>query len=178
MIITDILYDAVFAAIAGIGFGAISDPPLKAFSYIALLSALGHSTRFCLMHYAGLDIASASLCGSLVIGFGSFFAGRKARCPMTVLSIPSLLPMVPGIYAYKTILSLIMFLRGSSVDVGTGISYVDSLWSNFFISFTTTFNLAIGVTVPHLVLRDKAMSLTRNKLKIENGNILENNRNL
>lgn len=33
----DILSDALFAAVAGIGFGAISDPPLKAFKMIALL---------------------------------------------------------------------------------------------------------------------------------------------
>ena len=37
MLITDILSDGLFAAIAAIGFGAISDPPLRAFPSIALL---------------------------------------------------------------------------------------------------------------------------------------------
>ena len=160
MIITDILYDAGFAALAGIGFGAISDPPLKAFSSIAILSALGHAARFCLMHYAGLDIASASLIGALVIGMGSFVAGRTIHCPMTVLSIPSLLPMVPGVYAYKAILSLIMFLRNSA-DTIQSVSYMQAIWSNFLIAFTTTFNLAMGATIPHFIFREKALSLTR-----------------
>ena len=35
MIALDILTDGFFAAIAGIGFGAISDPPLRAFKMIA-----------------------------------------------------------------------------------------------------------------------------------------------
>jgi acyl-[acyl carrier protein]--UDP-N-acetylglucosamine O-acyltransferase len=35
MIALDILTDGFFAAVAGIGFGAISDPPLRAFKMIA-----------------------------------------------------------------------------------------------------------------------------------------------
>ena len=53
MIALDILTDGFFAAVAGIGFGAISDPPLRAFKMIAILAALGHACRFCLMTYLG-----------------------------------------------------------------------------------------------------------------------------
>ena len=72
MILIDILLDGLFAAVAGVGFGAISDPPLRAFRYIALLAAVGHACRFCLMTYLGWDIATSSLFGSLTIGFGSY----------------------------------------------------------------------------------------------------------
>ena len=71
MIALDILTDGFFAAVAGIGFGAISDPPLRAFKMIAILAALGHACRFCLMTYLGVDIATASLFAGLIIGFGS-----------------------------------------------------------------------------------------------------------
>lgn len=40
----------------------------------------------------GMDIASASLCASVVIGVGSLLLGGRIRCPMTVLFIPALLP--------------------------------------------------------------------------------------
>ena len=43
MILVDILTDGIFAAVAAIGFGAISDPPLRAFPSIALLAAIGHA---------------------------------------------------------------------------------------------------------------------------------------
>ena len=122
MIAVDILLDGVFAAVAAIGFGAISDPPVRAFPYIALLAAVGHALRFCLMSYAGIDIATASLCAAVVIGFGSLWLGRGIRCPMTVLYIPALLPMVPGIYAYKTVFALIMFLQSLN-DPGQGLEY-------------------------------------------------------
>ena len=66
MILVDILLDGLFAAVAGVGFGAISDPPLRAFRYIALLAAVGHACRFCLMTYLGWDIATSSLFGSFI----------------------------------------------------------------------------------------------------------------
>ena len=94
MLITDILSDGLFAAVAAIGFGAISDPPLRAFPSIALLAAIGHALRFCLMTYLGIDIATASLCASFTIGMGSLLLGKRILCPMTVLYIPALLPGV------------------------------------------------------------------------------------
>ena len=63
MITADILLDGLFAAIAAIGFGAVSDPPMRAFPRIALLAAMGHALRFCLMHYFSADIATASMFG-------------------------------------------------------------------------------------------------------------------
>ena len=110
MIAFDMLSDGLFAAVAAIGFGAISDPPMRAFPVIALLAAVGHALRFALMQW-GVDIASASLCASVTIGVGSLLLGGRIRCPMTVLFIPALLPMIPGMYAYKTIFSMIMFMQ-------------------------------------------------------------------
>ena len=111
MVALDILSDGFFAAVAGIGFGAISDPPLRAFKMIAILAALGHACRFCLMTYLGVDIATASLFAGLVIGFGSLWLGKRVYCPMTVLYIPALLPMIPGKFAYNMVFSLIMCLQ-------------------------------------------------------------------
>ena len=37
MLIVDILLDGLFAAMAAMGFGAISDPPLRAYRSIAIL---------------------------------------------------------------------------------------------------------------------------------------------
>ena len=123
MIAADILLDGFFAAVAAVGFGAVSDPPMRAFPRIALLAAVGHALRFCLMNCAGMDIATASLCAATAIGFGSLWLGKAIRCPMTALYIPALLPMVPGIYAYKTVFSLIMFLQSLN-DPGQGMQYM------------------------------------------------------
>ena len=131
MIAADILLDGFFAAVAAVGFGAVSDPPMRAFPRIALLAAVGHALRFCLMNCAGMDIATASLCAATAIGFGSLWLGKAIRCPMTALYIPALLPMVPGIYAYKTVFSLIMFLQSLN-DPGQGMQEESILYDAVF----------------------------------------------
>ena len=162
MIAADMFIDGFFAAVAAIGFGAVSDPPLRAFPSIALLAAAGHALRFCLMTCAGFDIAAATLCASLLIGLGSLWLGGRIYCPTTVLSIPALLPMVPGIYAYKTVFSLIMFLQ--SLDrADEGMHYMQAFFLNATVSLSVIGLLAAGATLPIFVFNRRAFSMTRRK---------------
>jgi len=103
-IILDILEDGVFAALAAIGFAAISNPPRMAFKYCALIAAMGHVSRYCLMNLLGLGIVSASLSGALVIGLMSIIMAPRVKCPPETFCFPALLPMIPGIYAYRKFL--------------------------------------------------------------------------
>ena len=160
----DILSDGFFAAVAAIGFGAISDPPMRAFPYIAALAAVGHALRFCLMNGLGVDIATASLCASFAIGMGSLWFGARVRCPMTVLYIPALLPMVPGMYAYKIVFSLIMFMQ--NLDDPSAAGYLAAIVRNGFVTFSVIFMLAAGAAAPIFLFNKRAHSLTRNKKQI------------
>jgi uncharacterized membrane protein YjjB (DUF3815 family) len=162
MIVVDILCDGALAAVAAIGFGAISDPPMRAFPRIALLAAVGHALRFCLMNYAHVDIATASLLAAVVIGTGSLWLGTAIHCPMTCLYIPALLPMVPGIYAYKTVFSLIMFLQ-SLGSQDEGIHYMLQFFLNATVSLSVIALLAAGATLPIFLFSKRAYSLTRTK---------------
>lgn len=162
MILTELLIDGFFAAIAACGFGAISDPPLRAFKFIAILAALGHATRFFLMTYIGIDISSSSLCASLVIGFGSLWLGKKCYCPMTVLYIPALLPMIPGKFAYNMIFSQIMFLRNMD-QIAERQKYMEMFFTNSMVTCTVIFMLAVGATLPLFLFPKRASSLTRHK---------------
>lgn len=162
MIALDILLDGLFAAVAAVGFGAISDPPMRAFPRIALLAAAGHALRFSLMNYAGVDIATASLAAAVTIGMGSLWLVRGIRCPMTVLYIPALLPMVPGIYAYKTVFALIMLMQHTA-ESDAARQYMDAFLLNATVTVSVVFMLAVGSTVPILLFRRRAFSLTRRR---------------
>ena len=122
----------------------------------------GKALRFCLMHYFSVDIATASLFASISIGFGSLWLGRGIRCPMTALYIPALLPMVPGIYAYKTVFSLIMFLQSLN-DPGEGLQYMQQFFLNATVSLSVIALLAAGATLPIFVFNHQAFSLTRRR---------------
>ena len=156
----DIFFDALFSAIAGCGFGMISNPPKKALGYIAMLAAIGHAFRFCLMNYATFDIATASFFGALSIGFVSLAMARNIHVPMTVLYIPALLPMVPGIYAYKTVFSLILFLRSLN-DPNQGMEYMELFFLNGSVTFSVIALMTVGATLPNLIFKKLAFTMTR-----------------
>lgn len=160
MITLDIFLDALFAAIAGCGFGMISNPPIKALPRIALLAAVGHAIRFCLMNYFSIDIATSSFFAALAIGFGSLPLAKPIHVPLTVLYIPALLPMVPGIYAYKTVFSLIMFLH-SLKDADQGLNYMELFFLNGSVAFSVIALMTVGATLPNLIFKKIAFSMTR-----------------
>ncbi|HLP05974.1 MAG TPA: threonine/serine exporter family protein [Paludibacter sp.] len=163
MTLTDILLDGLFGAVAAIGFGAISDPPARAFKYIALLGAVGHASRYFMMNFLEADIAASSFVAALIIGFGSLWLGAKIYCPTTVVYIPALLPMIPGKFAYNTVFAQIMFLRDMDVPELKS-KYMEMFFSNGMVTLTVIFLLAIGATIPMFLFSKKANSLTRRKL--------------
>ena len=162
MLIVDLLLDGLFAALAAMGFGAISDPPLKAYGSIALLAAVGHALRFFLMTVCGINIAIGSLCASLTIGFGALWLGKRIRTPITVLSIPALLPMIPGKFAYKMFVAQIMFLQNLGSTEGQQ-KYMEMFFFNTMVAVTVIFVLAAGATLPILLFPKRTFSLTRKK---------------
>ena len=82
---------------------------------------------------------------------------------MTVLYIPALLPMIPGIYAYKTVFSLIMFMQSLN-DPGEGMQYMQQFFLNATVSFSVVIMLAAGATLPIFVFNRRAYMLTRRKI--------------
>jgi len=154
-----IVIDGLFAAIAAIGFGAISNPPRRAFLSIAIAAAIGHALRFSLMHYVGVDIITASFCASFVIGWVSLFLGSLIYCPMTVVYIPALLPMIPGMYAYKTILALIRFMKNDDPLVLQQL--IVEIFRNGLTALFVLFALVIGVSLPLFIFYKQSFMMTR-----------------
>lgn len=159
-ILGSVIADAIGAAIAAIGFAVISNPPRRAILYAALLAAVGHSIRFVLLNYAGLDLASASFVAAFSIGMLSLWAGYRIFCPATVLYIPALLPMIPGMYAYRTVFSLIKFLQSSGND-NEAIHYLLEIFKNGITASSVLFSLGVGATIPIFIFYKRAFSMTR-----------------
>ena len=57
-----------------------------------------------------VNIFVATLVSAFFIGILGFLMGRIEGCPSEIFTFPAVLPMIPGIYAYETFLSVIKFL--------------------------------------------------------------------
>ena len=84
---------------------------------------------------------------------------------MTVLFIPALLPMIPGMYAYKTVFATIMFMQHLG-DAAASAQYLQEILRNGFVTFCVIFMLAAGAAAPIFLFNKRAHSLTRDKKHI------------
>ncbi len=151
--------DAVFAAIAGVGFALALTPSRRSLPLIALLAALGHALRFVMQEALGANITLASFAAALAIGFLSVPLAKRLRCPAGLLSFPALLPMIPGMYAYKAVLALVQFM---SEEPGAHTLLSESIIAFFYNGLTALFvmcALVVGILIPLQVF--KRMHFTR-----------------
>lgn len=153
--------DALFAAIAAIGFAAISNPPRRAYLYCALIAAAGHSTRFILMNdtVLGMHIVLATTLASFLVGVLAVLFSPLVRTPAETCLFPSLLPMIPGIYAYRTFGGLVMCLYQGQEG---GFSHYFYLFaSNGLTCLFILLGMVIGATIPIFLLKNISFQATR-----------------
>ena len=155
---TLVLIDGLMAAIAAIGFAVISNPPRKAIFISAILAALGHSLRFFLIK-SGMNISLATFVAASFIGLLSIFFARIIHCPAEVFSFPSLLPMIPGMFAYRTILSLIKFMQNTDLIKAQG--FMLDFFHNGLTTLFILLALVVGVSLPILLFPKLSFSVTR-----------------
>ena len=158
-LILNLLQDAFFAALAAIGFASESTPPLNAFKFCALIAAVGHSTRYLLMNVLGWHIVLASFVAAVVIGMLAIFIAPKVKCPPETFAFPSLLPMIPGIYAYHTVQALVLCV--STNDEAVISHYSSLLIYNGLICTFVIACMVVGAVVPIFSFKRLSFSATR-----------------
>lgn len=155
-----ILSKAVFASITALGFGLISNPPRRAIPAVLLTAFLGYLTRAAMIDVAGLHIFITCFTSALVMGCCGLLFGRLTRTPATVIYIPALLPMIPGMYAYKAIFAIMSYM--SHIEFADKAIYIDQFVTNTVYVVGILLSLAIGSIMPMFIFTRTANSLTRN----------------
>lgn len=158
-ILLKVIQDAFFAALAAIGFASISNLPRVAYKYCALIAASGHALRFCIVTFLGLHLVWASFLGAFVIGVMAIWFAPKVKCPPEAFSFPSLLPMVPGIYAYKCFQAFLMMLAQPDEEEFLHYSYL--LEFNGITCLLVIFAMVVGQIIPIFLFRRISFTATR-----------------
>jgi uncharacterized membrane protein YjjB (DUF3815 family) len=104
--IAALLADAFWSAIAAIGFAILFNVPPRALPGCAIAAAIGHAARTWVVQL-GLPIEPGSLLAATLIGFMSFYFARKFQSPMTIFTVPAVIPMMPGTFAFHTMLGIL-----------------------------------------------------------------------
>lgn len=160
--ILQFVQDGLFAAIAAIGFASISNPPRQAYLICAVIAAIGHSARYLLIHldFLQLHIVLATTIASLLIGVLAVVVSPRTRVPAETYLYPSLLPMIPGIYAYRAFGGLAMCLYRGTTEADFS-HYFYLFTSNGLTCFFILLGMAIGATVPMFAMKKISFQATR-----------------
>lgn len=112
-----LLEDALWSAIAAGGFAILFNVPARALPGAMLTGAAGHASRTLLMQL-GMGIELASLIGAFIIGLLGFGLSVWMRSPRLLFTITGVIPMVPGVFAYRTVIGIISIVSASTSDAG------------------------------------------------------------
>lgn len=154
MIVLGILIKAFWSGIAAIGFAILFNVPRRTLFPIGTMGAIGGFIKFGTM-FLGVGIVFASFIGATIIGIISIQMAHMKKSPPLVFSIPGVIPMVPGAFAYRMMLGLIALidLEDKDVYIQTLIDTVNNGAKMIFILIS----LAIGVSMPMLITRKESI---------------------
>lgn len=160
-ILINIVEDGLFAAIAAIGFSSISNTPRRAYLACALIAAAGHAVRYVLTlpESGGMHIIPASTAAAFTIGMLAVLFASRIKCPAEVCFFPALLPMIPGMYAYRTIEALISCLYHTQENAFGHYFYL-LVYNGLTCSFIIL-GMVVGATIPVFIFKKLSFTATR-----------------
>ena len=154
MILLEILTKSFWAGIAAIGFAILFNVPRRTLVPIWCIGAMGGLIKFTAMNYE-MGVVFASFLGAVAVGVLAIQLAHMRNSPPLVFSIPSVIPMVPGIFAYKFMLGMIALTSIEKTDIylQTLIETVNNGSKMMFVLIS----LGTGVAIPMLLTRKESI---------------------
>ncbi len=150
-----LLEKGIWFGFAALGFAVLFNVPQRTLLIIWLLGAVGGLTKLLLMQ-TNVPIVVATFAGASLIGILSVSAAHNKHAPPLVFSIPSVIPMIPGAFAYRMMLGLIN-LSGTAVSSPTYYQTLAETTSNGLKTMFILMALAAGVAIPMLISRKETI---------------------
>ncbi len=161
----NILEKGFWAGFAALGFAILFNVPQRTLLIIWAMGALGGLLKFLLLGLE-VNIVLASLAGASLIGVLSVYAAHNKHSPPLVFSIPSVIPMVPGAFAYRMMLGC-MELVGTSSNSDTYLKTLAETTNNGLKAIFILIALSAGVAIPMLVTRKDTFKRIKSSVEQE-----------
>ncbi|MFV8408939.1 threonine/serine exporter family protein [Vibrio owensii] len=144
-LILGLLNDMFFAAIPAVGFAMVFNVPQKALKYCAVGGAIGHGSRYLMMHF-GLPIEWATFFAATLVGLIGVHWSHRFLAHPKVFTVAALIPMVPGVFAYKAMIAMVEINY-----LGYSPELIATCMENFLKAMFIIAGLAVGLAVPGLL---------------------------
>lgn len=145
------LWDAFWSAIPAIGFAMLFSVPPRFLVYCAVVGAIAHSLRTCLVHFAGMPLEWSTLVASGLVSLVCVYLSRRFLAPRPVFMVACIIPMIPGKLAFNTIIA-VLTMNSDGVTPALIEAALESGLKTLFILVAICFGLAIP---PLIIYRNR-----------------------
>lgn len=153
--ILNLLEVAAWSGIAAIGFGILFNIPRSALFTVFVLGFSAGLIKFGLIHF-NLHIVLATFVAVFFIGLIGMPVAHKIHHPPVIFCIPPTIPMIPGYFAYETVLSVMSFIFMENNQT-TRLELIDAIFTNGFTMFFILISIAAGISLPMILLRKSSV---------------------
>ena len=100
----------LMAAFIGVfGFSIMFNSPIKVALTAGVMGSISDTANLELVKYFGVAPEIGAFVGALIAGLLASAVWRKTRIPRTVITVPSIVIMIPGLYMYKSMFYMAQF---------------------------------------------------------------------
>ena len=113
----------LYSTIATIGFSVFLNAPKSALIPAGLTGGIGWSVYYFLIHTTNNDIL-ANFLASILVALISEILARKLKYPAILFVIPWIIPLVPGLGMYNTMLYLVQSNYELAISKGANVLFI------------------------------------------------------
>ena len=143
-IIIEYILNAIFAAIPAVGFAMVFNVPKHTLIYCAYGGAIAYTSRAFLMDL-NMPLELSTFLASTIVGVVALYWSRKYMIPRPTYTIASIIPLLPGTYAFAAIIDLI-----SMNAHGVTIELITTFFDNSLKTIIVLGGIGFGLALPSL----------------------------
>lgn len=114
-----------FSFLATLGFSIFFNSPKKSLINAGIIGGIGW-TVYSILFNLSENIILANFFAATLISILSEILARKMKYPAIIFVIPGMLPLIPGLSLYNTMLSLVEGNYTSAVSIGTNALFISA----------------------------------------------------
>lgn len=135
-----VLQDFGIAFVVGFCWAILFGTSRKVLYVAGLLGGMGHALRFVLIQL-DCGLIASTLSASVLIGLIGIFAAHRVNHPPVVFTMPACITMIPGMYAYRT---MVAGIKSTDYDyLISNPNVLPEMVHNFMLTVSLLFTLAI-----------------------------------
>ncbi|MFB6349221.1 threonine/serine exporter family protein [Moraxella sp. ZJ142] len=145
MDILPILQKIILSCIITLGWCLMFTLPRQYIVHAMMVTALGFGLKLVMVNF-GVHLAIATFFGAMVGSFLGVHFAQRHGLPPKALIVPSLICMMPGIAAYKAMVSMVQIgYFGFSMDLFV------QMMRHFFDAIFVISSLVLGLSIPGIL---------------------------